>query len=60
MITDYLYDLAKLYSSFYEQCSVLNSQSQTEGYSRLKLSSIVARTLKCGLELLGIGVVERM
>jgi arginyl-tRNA synthetase len=55
-----LYDLAKLYSSFYEQCSVLNSQSQAEGYSRLKLSSIVARTLKCGLELLGIGVVERM
>jgi arginyl-tRNA synthetase len=60
LITEYLYELAKLFSSFYDQCSVLNASSQDEAFSRLKLSSIVAQNLKIGLELLGIGVVERM
>jgi len=60
LITEYLYELAKLFSSFYDQCSVLNAPSQDEAFSRLKLSSIVAQNLKIGLELLGIGVVERM
>ena len=60
LITEYLYELAKLFSSFYDQCSVLNADTQSEAYSRLKLSWIVAETLKCGLKLLGIGVVERM
>jgi arginyl-tRNA synthetase len=60
LITDYLYELAKLYSSFYEHCPVLNSDSQIQSHSRLKLSSVVAKTLRVGLELLGIGVVERM
>ncbi|MCE2808999.1 MAG: arginine--tRNA ligase [Planctomycetaceae bacterium] len=60
LITEYLYDLAKLFSSFYDQCSVLSASNKTEVASRLKLSSVVAKTLKVGLELLGIGVVERM
>jgi len=60
LITEYLHELAKLFSSFYDQCSVLNAATEAEGASRLKLSSVVAKTLKAGLELLGIGVVERM
>lgn len=60
LITEYLYELAKLFSSFYDQCSVLNAPSADQALSRLKLSSLVAKTLKLGLELLGIGVVERM
>jgi arginyl-tRNA synthetase len=55
-----LYELAKLFSSFYDQCSVLSASNANEVSSRLKLSSVVAKTLKVGLELLGIGVVERM
>jgi arginyl-tRNA synthetase len=60
LITEYLYELAKLFSSFYDQCSVLSASNANEVTSRLKLSSVVAKTLRVGLELLGIGVVERM
>jgi arginyl-tRNA synthetase len=60
LITEYLYELAKLFSSFYDQCSVLSASNANEVSSRLKLSSVVAKTLRVGLELLGIGVVERM
>jgi arginyl-tRNA synthetase len=60
LITEYLFELAKLFSSFYDQCSVLSASNQAEVSSRLKLSSVVAKTLKVGLDLLGIGVVERM
>lgn len=60
LITEYLYDLAKLFSSFYDQCSVLNASTQSEALSRLRLTSVVGKTLRQGLELLGIGVVDRM
>jgi arginyl-tRNA synthetase len=60
LITEYLFELAKLFSSFYDQCSVLSASNPAEVSSRLKLSSVVAKTLRVGLELLGIGVVERM
>lgn len=60
LITEYLYELSKLFSSFYDQCSVLSAATSEEAASRLKLSALVAKTLQVGLELLGIGVVERM
>jgi arginyl-tRNA synthetase len=60
MITEYLYELAKLFSSFYDQCSVLNASTHEEALSRLQLTSLVGKTLRKGLELLGIGVVDRM
>ena len=60
MITEYLYELAKLFSSFYDQCSVLNASTREEALSRLQLTSLVGKTLRKGLELLGIGVVDRM
>ena len=60
LITEYLFELAKLFSSFYDQCSVLSADTADQALTRLKLSSLVAKTLRVGLELLGIGVVERM
>ena len=59
-VTEYLFDLAKCFSSFYDQCSVLNAESIELKQSRLKLTALTGRVLKQGLELLGIETVERM
>lgn len=56
----YLYDLAGLFSSFYEHCPILNAQSEEIRNSRLKLALLTAKTLKLGLDTLGIETVERM
>jgi arginyl-tRNA synthetase len=60
MLTGYLYDLANSYSTFFEQCPVLKAESTAQRDSRLLLCDLTARTLKQGLELLGVGVVEQM
>jgi arginyl-tRNA synthetase len=59
-LTDYLYDLAGKYSSFFENCPVLKAESEPLRHSRLLLCDLTARTLARGLNLLGIDVVERM
>jgi arginyl-tRNA synthetase len=56
----YLYDLAGLFSRFYTDCPILNSDSPALRVSRLKLVALTERTLKQGLETLGIQTVERM
>jgi arginyl-tRNA synthetase len=60
VLTDYLFDLASNFSSFYDECPVLKAESPERRDSRLALCDLTARTLKFGLELLGIDVVERM
>ena len=59
-LTNYLYDLAAAYHQFYEACPVLSAPDEATRLSRLRLSELTARTLKKGLDLLGIGVVEKM
>ncbi|MCZ3532678.1 arginine--tRNA ligase [Klebsiella variicola] len=56
----YLYDLAGLFSGFYEHCSILSAESEETRNSRLKLALLTAKTLKLGLDTLGIETVERM
>ena len=56
----YLYELAGLFSSFYEHCPILNSEDEALKQSRLKLAALTARTLKQGMELLGLTPLERM
>lgn len=56
----YLYDLAGLFSGFYEHCPILSAESEETRNSRLKLSLLTAKTLKLGLDTLGIETVERM
>jgi arginyl-tRNA synthetase len=60
LLTDYLYQLAGLFMKFYETCPVLSADNPAVRASRLELCDLAARTLKCGLDLLGIRVVERM
>jgi arginyl-tRNA synthetase len=59
-LTGYLFDLAKCYSTFFENCPVLRAESDAQRDSRLLLCDLTARTIKLGLDLLGIQVVERM
>ena len=59
-LTAYLFDLAKSYFTFYESCPVLKADTAESRTTRLILSDLTARTIKQGLSLLGIGVVEKM
>lgn len=56
----YLYELAGIFSSFYEHCPILNNPDETVKISRLKLAALTEKTLKFGLDLLGIKTVEKM
>ncbi|AYO33016.1 arginine--tRNA ligase [Haemophilus influenzae] len=56
----YLYELAGIFSSFYEHCPILNAEDESIKLSRLKLTLLTEKTLKQGLTLLGIKTVEKM
>ena len=55
----YLYQLATLFSRFYEACPILKAEGQTRN-SRLQLARLTGNVLKQGLDLLGIDVLEVM
>lgn len=59
ILANYLFELASCFHSFFETCPVLKSEEPARS-SRLTLCHVTARTLRQGLELLGIGVPERM
>ena len=60
LLCTYLYDLAGLFSSFYEHCPILAAGDEATQQSRLRLAALTGRTLKQGLELLGLEPLERM
>ncbi len=59
-LTAYLFELANRFHKFYQQCKVLKAETDDLRQSRLLLCQLVARTIRTGLQLLGIRVVERM
>ncbi|WKN21403.1 arginine--tRNA ligase [Azotobacter vinelandii] len=60
LLCAYLYDLAGLFSSFYENCPILTADTPARQQSRLLLAALTGRTLRQGLELLGLEPLERM
>ncbi|MET4662746.1 arginyl-tRNA synthetase [Streptomyces sp. PvP037] len=56
----YLYQLASLYTSFYDKCPVLKADSPEQVENRLFLCDLTARTLHRGMALLGIRTPERL
>jgi len=58
-LCQYLYELSEKFSQFYDQCPVLKAEESVR-LSRLMLCDLTAQTLKLGLSLLGISVLERM
>ncbi|MCT7948735.1 arginine--tRNA ligase [Ancylothrix sp. C2] len=64
-LCEYLFELSKKFNQFYEQCPVLKSKDgsafdESQRMSRLMVCDLTAKTLKLGLSLLGISVVDRM
>ncbi len=58
-LCQYLFELSQKFNQFYDRCPVLQAEEPLRT-SRLGLCDLTARTLKLGLSLLGIMVVERM
>lgn len=58
-LANYLYQLATLFSRFYEACPILKAEGDVRD-SRLKLAQLTGETLKMGLDLLGIDVSDVM
>ena len=60
LIANYLYDLVKVFNSFYHSSPILKTSFEDIKMFRLQLSKSVSFTIKNALELLGIGVVQKM
>ncbi|GGX32880.1 arginine--tRNA ligase [Streptomyces malachitofuscus] len=56
----YLYQLASLFTSFYDKCPVLKADTPQQITNRLFLCDMTARTLTKGMSLLGIRTPERL
>lgn len=59
-IANYCYNLAKNYHRFYHDHPILRAETEEARAFRLLLSTVIARTLEKGMDLLGIGMPERM
>ena len=59
-IANYCYELTKDFNQFYHDYSILNAESGEAKTLRLALAKNVAKTIKNGMQLLGIEVPERM
>ena len=59
ILSNYLFELANSFHTFYEACPVLKSDEPVRS-SRLSLCDLTGRVLQQGLDLLGIKVPERM
>lgn len=60
VIAMYVFNLAKIFNSFYTEHSIANAETADKKQLRLQLAVMTANTLKSGMELLGIRVPERM
>jgi len=60
LLAAHLFETANRYSTFFEECPVLKAETPELRDNRLRLCDLTARTIRLGLELLGIGVVDKM
>ncbi|WP_298612483.1 arginine--tRNA ligase [uncultured Thermosynechococcus sp.] len=58
-LCQYLFELSQLFNQFYDRCPILSAAEPTR-QSRLTLAYLTAQTLKLGLSLLGIRVLDRI
>lgn len=59
ILTKYLIDLAKAFSSFYNENKIIGEELEVQN-ARIFLTACVSKTLKDGAELLGIQMPEKM
>ena len=59
-VANYVYDLVKSYNSFYQNNPVMTLDDENAKQFKLQISDLTAKTIRKALNLLGIGVVNRM
>lgn len=60
VIAEAIFRIADLFNHFYKESRVLNAPDQQIRDTRLRITAATGQTLKNGLDLLGIGVPDRM
>ena len=60
VLANYAYDLAKEFNQYYHDTPILREENQGILKFRLELISVMARTLRCAMGILGIELPERM
>ena len=60
VIALYVFNLARIFNSFYAEHSIANAENENKKQLRLSISVMTASVIKRGMELLGIKVPERM
>ena len=60
LIANYLYELVKLFNSFYQNVNILGEKNEQTRKMRIILTKIIARNIKKSCGLLGIKVPEKM
>jgi len=60
LLCGYLFDLAGAFMTFYESCPVLKAPDKARRTGRLRLCLLTAKTVRSGLDLLGIETLEQM
>ncbi|NCI51138.1 arginine--tRNA ligase [Sediminibacterium roseum] len=56
----YVFNLSKIFNSFYTEHSIANAESEEKKILRLQLAQLTAQAIKNGMGVLGIRVPERM
>jgi arginyl-tRNA synthetase len=60
LVANYIYDLVKLYNSFYQEKPILKESDESKRNVRLAISQLTRITVKNGMNLLGILVPDKM
>ncbi len=60
LVSQYCYDLAKAYNRFFDAVSIFKAETPEKMSFRVALSAETGKTIKKGMQLMGIGVPERM
>ena len=60
MVANFIFDLAKEFNQFYQECSILKEPDADRRMFRLQICDMVAALLRNASELLGIGMPNRM
>jgi len=60
IVANYIYELVKVYNSFYQNVSIYNEEDEALQLMRIQLSKVVGDIIKRSMSLLGIEVPEQM
>ncbi len=60
VVANYVFNVAKIFNSFYTEHPIVSAETEEKKHVRLKLATMTANVIRSGMQLLGIPVPERM